>query len=66
MLSNARALFALHHFPLFMDGTWLLLVPVKTAVGLQPANKVCSDSTRNEQVETSVCRINFDGIVLPT
>jgi len=25
------------------------------------ANKVCSDSTRNEQVKTSVCNINFDG-----
>ena len=26
------------------------------------ANKVCSDSTRNEQVKTSVSRINVDGI----
>jgi len=26
---------ALHHVPLFMDGTWLFLVPVKTAVDLQ-------------------------------
>jgi len=25
------------------------------------AIKVCSDSTRNEQVKTSVCHINFDG-----
>jgi len=25
-------------------------------------NKVCSDSIRNEQVKTSACRINFDGI----
>ena len=25
------------------------------------ANKVCSDSTRSEQVETSVYCINFDG-----
>jgi len=26
---------ALPHVPLFMDGTWLLLVPVKTAVDLE-------------------------------
>jgi len=26
---------ALHHFPLFMDRIWLLVVPVKTAVALQ-------------------------------
>jgi len=52
---------ALHHVPLFMDRFWLLLVPVETEVDLHTANKVCGDSTRNEQVKTSVCRINFDG-----
>jgi len=31
-------------------------------VDLQLASKVlCSDTTRNEKVNTSVCRINFDG-----
>ena len=52
---------ALHRVPLFMDRIWLLLVPVETEVDLHSANKVCGDSTRNEQVKTSVSRINFDG-----
>jgi len=52
---------ALHHIPLFMDRIWLLLVPVETEVDVHTANKVCGDSTRNEQVKTSVCRSNFDG-----
>jgi len=26
----------LHHIPLFIDGAWLVLVPVKTVVDLQP------------------------------
>ena len=46
-----------------MDEPWLLVAPVKTAVGLQTTpigNKVCSASTRNEQVEASVCCISFD------
>jgi len=47
--------------PLFMDRIWLLLVPVETEVDPHTANKVCSDSTRNEQVNTSVCLIKFDG-----
>jgi len=52
---------ALHHVPLFMDRIWLLLVPVEIEVDLHTANKVCSDSTRNEQVKTGVFRINIDG-----
>jgi len=44
-----------------MDRTWLLLVPLETEVHLHTANKVCSYSTGNEQIKTSVCRINFDG-----
>jgi len=28
---------------------------------LQSANKVCSDSIRNEQVKMNACCINFDG-----
>ena len=52
---------ALHRVPLFMERIWLLLVPVETEVHLHSANKVCGDSTRNEQVKTSVSRINFDG-----
>jgi len=51
----------LHHAPLFMDRIWLLLVPVETEVDLHTANKLCSDSTRNEQVKTGVCGANFDG-----
>jgi len=47
---------ALHHVPLFMDVTWLLLLPVKNVVATAIANKVCSDSNRNKQVEMSVCR----------
>ena len=27
---------ALYHVPLLVDGTWLLILPVKSAVGLQP------------------------------
>jgi len=52
-----------YHGPLFMDRTCLLLAPVETEVDLQmqQTNKVCSYSTRNEQVETSVCPGNFDG-----
>jgi len=53
---------ALHHVPFFMDRIWLLLVPVETEVDPHTANKVCSDSTRNEQVKTSVCLTKFDGI----
>jgi len=52
---------ALHHVPLFMDRIWLLLVPVEVEVDPHTANKVCSDSTRNEQVKTSVCLIKFNG-----
>jgi len=39
------------HVPLFMDRICLLVVPVDTEVDLQilQTNKVCSDSTRNEQ-----------------
>jgi len=43
-----------------MDGAWLLLVPVKSAADLQLL-QTNSDSTRNEQVKTGVCLINFDG-----
>ena len=52
----------LHHIPFFMDRICLLLVPVETEVYLQilQTNKVCSDSTHNDQVKTSVCPINFD------
>jgi len=32
---------ALHHVPLFMYGTWLLLQPVKNAVDLQPLQTRC-------------------------
>jgi len=40
----------------------MLLVPVKTAVDRQPLQKRCVViSLCNEQVKTSVCRINFDG-----
>ena len=46
---------ALHHVPLFMGRIWLLLVPVETEVDLHTSSKVCSDSTRNEQVKTSGC-----------
>ena len=45
---------ALHHVQLFMDRILLLLVPVETEVDPHTASKVCSDSTRNEQVKTSV------------
>jgi len=44
-------IFALHHVPFFVDGAWLLTVPVKTAVGLQLLQIRCvvnRDSTRNE------------------
>jgi len=44
-----------------MDGNWLLLVPVKTAVDLQLLQEVCSDSTSNKQVKTSICRIKIGG-----
>jgi len=47
----------LQHVPLFIDRIWLLLVPVETEVDPHTAIKVCSDSTRNEQVKTSVCLI---------
>ena len=52
---------ALQHVPLFLDRIWLLLAPVETEVDSHTANKVCSDSTRNEQIKTSVCLIKFDG-----
>jgi len=52
---------ALHQVQLFMDRILLLLVPVETEVDPHTANKVCSDSTRNEQVKPSVCLIKFDG-----
>jgi len=55
---------ALPHVPLFMDGTWLLLVSFKTAVDLQLLPTRCNDSTRNELVKASVCRINL--AFLPT
>jgi len=51
---------ALQHVPLFVDRIWLLLVSVETEVDPHTANKLCSDSTRNEQVKTSVCVIKFD------
>ena len=59
---------ALQNVPFFIDRIWLLLVPVETEVDPHTAEKVYSDSnhyndsTRNEQVETSVCLIKFDGI----
>jgi len=53
---------ALHHVPFFMDRIWLLLVPIETEVDPHTANKVCNDSTRNEQVKKSVCFSKFDGI----
>jgi len=34
---------------------------VETEVDLLTANKLSSDSTRNEQVKTGLCGINFDG-----
>jgi len=52
---------ALHHVQLLMDRILLLLVPVETEVDPHTANKVCSDSTGNEQVKMSVCLITFDG-----
>jgi len=52
---------AFHHVPLFIDRIWLLLAPVETEVDRHTADKVCSASTRNEQVKTSVCLNNFDG-----
>jgi len=52
---------ALHHVPLILDRILLLLVPVETEVDPHAANKVCRNSTRNEQVKTSVCLIKFDG-----
>jgi len=42
----------LHHAPLIVDRIWLSLVPVEIEVDLHTANKLCSDSTRNEQVKT--------------
>ena len=45
----------LHHVPLFMDRMWLLLVPVEIKVDQHTANKVCGDSTRNDEVKTSAC-----------
>jgi len=48
---------AFQHVPFFIDRIWLLLVPVETEVDPHTAYKVCSDSTRNEQVKTSVCLI---------
>ena len=59
---------ALQNVPFFIDRIWLLLVPVETEVDPHTVKKVYSDSnhyndsTRNEQVETSVCLIKFDGI----
>ena len=47
--------------PTLIDRIWYLLVPVETEVDPHTANKVRSDSTRNEQVKTSVCLIKFDG-----
>ena len=47
------------HVPLFMDGSWLLPVSVKTAVDLQLLQTRCIVSTRNGQVKTSVRRIKF-------
>ena len=55
---------ALPHGPLFMDATWLLLVSIKTTRDLELLPTRCSDSTRNEQVKASVCRINL--AFLPT
>jgi len=52
---------ALQHVPLFIDRNWLLLLPVETEADPHTANKVCSDSTRNEQVKTRVCLTKFDG-----
>jgi len=48
---------ALQHVLLFIDRIWLLLVPVETEVDPHTAYQVRSDSTRNEQVKTSVCLI---------
>ena len=50
---------ALHHAPLFMDRICLLLVPVETEVDLHAANKVRSDSSRDEQVNTSGCHLSW-------
>jgi len=36
-------------------------MPVQTEVDPHTANKVCSDSTRNEQVKKSVCLVKFYG-----
>jgi len=55
---------ALYHVSLFMDGNWLLVMPVKTAVGLQPKCAENSDSTRNEQVVTSVYSISMTAVLL--
>jgi len=47
-----------------MDRIWLLQAAVETEVDLQLPQTRCvlySDSTRNEQVKTSVCHKNFDG-----
>jgi len=55
---------ALQHVPLFIDIIWLLLVPVETEVDPHTANKMCSDSTRNEQVKTSVCLLSSMAVLL--
>jgi len=47
-----------------MDRVCLLQPAVETEVDLQLPQTMCvlcSDSTCNEQVKTSVCHINFDG-----
>jgi len=43
-----------------MDGTWLLVVPAETAVDLQLLETMWV-VIQLAKVETSVCRINFDG-----
>jgi len=53
-------IFTLHHVPLFMDGTWLLLVPIKTAVGLQLLKiSVVIQRAMNRSRRVSV--VNTDG-----
>jgi len=40
---------------------WNLVVTRVSYGCCRPTDKVFSDSTRNQQVRTSVCRINFHG-----
>jgi len=61
MLLMLSVISTLHHVPLFMDRIWLLLVPVETVVDLHTAKKLCSDSTRNEQVKTVSVVLIFNG-----